>query len=611
MNREFKVSFIPDKIDVYALSGTSLLEVAGRAGIIIDSPCSGQGKCGKCRVTIEEGLTEPTPEECQLLTKEEIAKGVRLACQLKVQNNITVRVPSNSRLSMQKILISGQEGEKEVKPSLWKSYMQLNKPKLGENTSDLERLRSKAPPFSVEIYTIRKLPGLLAKADYKITGVFSDGELICIEPGNTVSQNFGIALDIGTTTLVATILNLNTGQDIAVTSRMNPQIVYGDDIISRIKLIMESASNLNKLHYRIIETVNEMVTELLQTTGISKQNVYKLMVVGNTGMQHIFSGIDPSSLGAIPFTPVLREALSIKAKKVGVEINDDGIIYVFPCIGGFVGGDTVSVILAAGMNKCDKIKLAIDIGTNGEIVLGNKNRLVCASTAAGPAFEGARISRGMRASQGAIEKVIINEDVHLNVIGNTAPSGICGSGLIDAVAQLVETGVIDSQGKILSKDELGGKQLSSQILNRIVERKNGNDFLLVEEDNAQGPHPISITQRDVRELQLAKAAIFSGIRLLEKELGITDNEIDEILLAGAFGNFIRRSNVKRIGLIPDLPSEKIQFIGNAASSGAKLALLSKELEEEARTISGFAEHLELSTRQDFQEEFVNAMFFPG
>lgn len=609
MNGELKVSFVPDGISVFVLPGTSLLEAVGRAGIVIDSPCGGQGKCGKCRVEFEDGAPEPTPAECGILKHDEIEKGVRLACQAAIQRESVIKIPESSRLSTQNILTSGTEERKEIKPSLWKVYMPLGKPGLGDELSDIDRIRQKANQFSIGIYLIRELPQLLRKSDFKVTCVFSDGELISIEPGDTTKENFGLAFDIGTTTVVGTLLNLSTGEDLAVTSRLNPQVIYGDDVISRIRFAMGDNSNLDKLHYRIIETINEMVTELVNSAGISKQNIYKMVVVGNTCMQHLFCRIDPASLGAIPFTPVVREPLTIKAKKVGVEISSDGTIYVFPCIGGFVGGDTVSVVLATGMKKSSKIKLAIDIGTNGEIVLGNRERLISASTAAGPAFEGARISRGMRASPGAIEKVIINEDIHINVIGNTAPSGICGSGLIDAVAQLVASGIIDSSGKILPREELKGK-ISSFLVDRIVKVDGQNAFLLVDEEHAHGGRAISITQRDVREFQLAKAAISAGVKLLKKELGVSDNDIEEVVLAGALGNFIRRSNAKKIGLIPDVPSEKIRFIGNAASSGAKLSLLSGDLEKETDAISGFVQHIELSSRKDFLEEFTNAMFFP-
>ncbi len=609
MNKEFKVIIKPEGKIVHVLPGTSLLEAADRTGIIVASPCGGQGKCGKCRVHIEKGANVPNSSELEVLSREEIENGVRLACQAVIQDDTVVMVPQNSRLSSQNILASGVEERKEIKPSLWKVYMELEKPKLGDSISDLERIKKKSAPFSIGIYLVRKLPGILRKADFKITCVFSDGELISIEPGDTTDRNFGLAFDIGTTTVVGTLINLDTGEDLAVSSRLNPQVIHGEDIISRIKFAGEGNANLDRLHYRVVEAINEMISELTAEAGVSKQNVYKMVLVGNTGMQHLFCRIDPASLGVIPFTPAVKEPMAIKAKKVGIEISEDGIVYVFPCIGGFVGGDTVSVVLAAGMCKSTGIKLAVDIGTNGEIVLGSSKRLICASTAAGPAFEGAKISQGMRASPGAIEKVVIDEDVGVNVIGNVPPCGICGSGLIDAAAQMLNAGIIDSSGKILSRAELSGK-IPDVLVKRIVEKDNSNDFKLFDGDSGSGGQHIFVTQRDVRELQLAKAAISAGVMLLKKELGVKNDDIKEILLAGAFGNFIRRSNAKRIGLIPNLPADRIKFIGNAASSGAKLALLSRDLEKEVETISNFVEHVELSTNMDFQDEFAEAMFFP-
>ncbi|MCK4325799.1 DUF4445 domain-containing protein, partial [bacterium] len=390
----------------------------------------------------------------------------------------------------------------------------------------------------------------------------------------------------------------------AVTSRINPQIIHGDDVISRINYIIAKDNGLEELHYLVVKVINEMINELCEKAKIERKNIYKMAVAGNSTMQHIFLKVSPENLGSIPFSLVVNEGIEVKAKKIGVEINPDGTCFLLPNIAGFVGGDMVSVILATGILESKDIKLIVDIGTNGEIVLGNRDRLIAASAAAGPAFEGARISQGMRASSGAIEKVIINKDVIINVIGDTPPSGICGSGLMDAVAEMLRIGIISKGGRISSQEELKGK-VSDFILARIMTRNGQNDFLL----GKGNERSIFITQRDVRELQLSKGGIKAGIRILKKILSIEDKDISEVLLAGAFGNFIRRSNAKRIGLIPDLPSEKIKFIGNAASSGAKLVLLSGDLEKKVDLISKKTEYIELSTRKDFQEEFVDAMGF--
>ncbi len=606
MEKSIKVTFQPEGLSVYVMPGTTALEAAGEAGIIIDSTCGGGGTCGKCRIVAVEGQTDPNAVERKLIEKRDIQKGVRLACQTKIIAPFVLHVPQSSRFSAQRILVSGVEGDREIKPSIWKTYVELPRSTLAAPIADLELIRKKMEGFHVDIYLMRRLSALLRESDFKITCVFSNGELISVEKGDTSKQIYGVAFDIGTTTLVGTLLDLSTGKDIAVSSRMNPQVIYGDDVISRINYVINNEKGLQELHDRLVETMNEMIGELAQAANIKRENIYKITVAGNSTMQHLFLNITPESLGSIPFVPVLKEGLEVKAKRMGIEINPDGMAFVLPNIAGFVGGDTVAVMLATQLYKGKKLMLAIDIGTNGEIVLGNEDRLISASTAAGPAFEGARIGQGMRASTGAIEKVVISDDVYVNVIDNAPPIGICGTGLIDAVAEMLKYGIIDESGRILSKSSLNGR-VPAEILKRIVERDGSNNFILVEE--SESCPPIFITQRDVRELQLAKGAIYAGIKILESELGIGDDDIDEVLLAGAFGNFIRRENARAIGLIPDLPLEKIKFIGNAASSGAKLVLLSENLRLKVEEISKNTEYIELSNRIDFQDEFASAMFF--
>ncbi len=543
---EIKVAFQPEGREVYVLPETPIIEAAARAGLVIDSPCGGKGVCGKCLVEVREGITKPTVGEKKTISEENLRKGIRLACQSRILAPSLIYIPLKSRFSAQRILTTGWEERKA------------------------------------------ELPGLREK--------------------ETAKENYGLAFDLGTTTLVGTILHTVSGRDLAISSRMNPQSIYGDDVISRLNFVKTSPRGLEELHCRVVGIVNRMIDELTERAKVKRENIHKMTVAGNSTMQHIFLKVSPESLGSLPFSLTVKEGREIKAEKLGVRINPEGDIFIFPNIAGFVGGDTVSVILASGLFQSEEIKLMVDIGTNGEIVLGNRDRLLAASTAAGPAFEGARISQGMRASPGAIEKVVINEDVKINVIGDIAPSGICGTGLIDAVAEMLRVGIIDKSGRIIPRSLLKGK-ISHSLFHRVVEEGRNNKFLLAEGEFSQNKQPLFITQKDVRELQLAKGAITAGITILKKELGIEDKNISQILLAGAFGNFIRRRQAKMIGLIPDLPSEKITFIGNAASSGAKLALLSGELKKEAETISRKTEYIELSSRPDFQEEFIQAMSF--
>jgi len=602
-----KVTFKPGNRLVYVLPGTSILEAAGRVGIVITSPCGGQGTCGKCRVQVIEGNIPPTSIEKKLLSKEDISSGVRLACQSKITSACIIYIPSTSRESAQQILTKGIQGKKEIKPSVWKKYVELQKPTLENPKASLNLIREAVKTsFHADIYIIRSLLETLNEADYKVTCVFSDGELISIEKGDTTKIDYGVAFDIGTTTLVGTLLDLNTGEELALVSRTNPQIIYGDDVISRINFTITDKDGLDKLFYKISREINDIISELSNKSGISIQNIYKVAIAGNSTMQHICLRVTPKSLAKIPFNLVIREPVEIKAKKIGIDINPGALVYVLPSIAGFVGGDTIACILATQLHKENDLKLIIDIGTNGEIVLGNNKKIIAASTAAGPSFEGARISQGMRATIGAIEKVIINEDVEYNVIGNTVPFGICGTGLIDGVAELLKAGVIDETGRIVSQSEYKG---NDNIRRRIIETEKGNDFLLVDGHAARSMRPIFISQKDVRELQLAKAAIAAGIKVLQKELNVTDKDISEVYLAGAFGNFIRRTNAKRIGLIPNIPSEKIAFVGNASSSGAKLVLLSYDMEKEAEYISTQTHYIELSARSDFNENFMNEIMF--
>jgi len=602
-----KVTFKPGNRSVYVLSDTSILEAAGRAGIVITSPCGGQGTCGKCRIhIIEENISTNSIEE-KILSKEDISSGIRLACQSKITSACTIYIPSTSRESAQQILTKGIQNKKEIKPSVWKKYVELEKPTLASPQADLNLIREAVKTnFHADIYVIRSLSETLIESDYKITCVFSDGELISVEKGDTTGTNYGVAFDIGTTTLVGTLLDLNTGEELALVSRTNPQVIYGDDVISRINFTITDKNGLDRLFYKISKEVNDMILQLSNEAGINIHNIYKVAIAGNSTMQHICLRITPKSLAKIPFNLVVREPVEIKARKIGIDINSDALVYVLPSIAGFVGGDTVACILSTQLHKKSDIKLIIDIGTNGEIVLGNNKKIIAASTAAGPSFEGARISQGMRATVGAIEKVIINEDVEYNVIGNAAPFGICGTGLIDGVAELLKTGVIDETGRIVSQSEYKG---SENIRRRIIATEKGNDFLLVDGRAARSKRPIFISQKDVRELQLAKAAIAAGIKVLQKELDVTDKDISEVYLAGAFGNFIRRTNAKRIGLIPNIPSEKISFVGNASSSGAKLVLLSYDMEKEVEYISTQTRYIELSARSDFNENFMNEMMF--
>ena len=587
---EVKVTFQPEGRRVYALRGMKIAEVAARAGIIIDSPCGGLGNCGQCRVEVTEGADIPTPEEKKHLTPEEIKKGYRLACITTINKEMTVFIPEEVRLHKQKFLTEGTGAKVKFFPPLRKVLLDLPEPVLKNPQPDWENLNSalKNAQCEIDIYMVREISEILRRSNFKVTAILDNDKLIGIEPGDTSKRIYGIAFDIGTTTVVGTLFDLNNREQVAVGSAMNSQVVYGDDTISRINFASKSSDNLNKLTSRIIEVVNNIIGEVSKKAGIDRRDIYYMTCVGNTTMHHLFLGISPNYLGQMPFVPAIRRSVSLNPQKLKIDINPNGRVYFLPNIAGFVGADIVGVIMSTGIDKAKDIKMAIDIGTNGEIVIGSKKKIVVCSTAAGPCFEGARITHGMRGAPGAIEKVIINHHgISYEVIGGIEPQGICGSGLLDLVAEMIKAGFIDETGRL------------------IIKGKEKDSFVVAE----SGKRKIDISQKDLRQFQLAKGAIRTGIEMLKKRLGIKDKDILEVFLAGAFGNYIHPENAKVVGLIPDIPIERIKFVGNAASEGAKMALLSREERERAENILERIEHVELSVDPLFNEEFANQMMF--
>jgi len=612
MPRQIKVIMEPDGKTVHVLPGTKVVEAAGRAGIIINLTCGGKGTCGKCKVEITKGAPPPGEHDKEKLSEEELAAGYRLACQTAIHDEMTINIPDEVRFFEQQVLIEGVEAKVVARPNITKVPVEVQPPTLEDQGADMDRLLAaldgRAAHPRAELDLVREVPTILRESDFKVTAVLDGDEIICIEPGDTSATCYGLAFDVGTTTIVGMLLELRTGRRLAVSSRTNPQVVYGDDVISRISYATENPRGLEELHKRIVGCINEMVAELAQAAGVKRQEIYEITFVGNTTMSHLLLKITPRNIAQAPYVAVVREALTAKAADLGIELNPHANVCALPNIAGFVGSDTVGVILASGMMRGEELKMAIDIGTNGEIALGSKDRMLACSCAAGPAFEGARIKFGMRAAEGAIEKVLINDDVRVNVIGNVPPRGLCGTALIDAVAELLRVGVVEPSGKILSPDE--AVRAPKKVRERIVPGEMGFDFCLAGCEEAHNGEAILLTQKDIREAQLAKGAIFAGMQILKKELGIGDNDITEMLLAGAFGNFIRRSMAKRIGLLPDIPTDRITFIGNAAGAGARMALISKECREEAAWISRNTEYIELGGRPDFQQEFMAAMLFP-
>ncbi|MBN2322337.1 MAG: DUF4445 domain-containing protein [Spirochaetes bacterium] len=623
MNQRVRVTIQPEGKTVSVLEGTSVYEALGEAGIIIKSECGGSGVCGSCKVRIVEGEYVQEGSE-RYLTRDEIERGTVLACRTRITSDMKVEIPVESRLFEQKILTAGiaagPDSGVSLSPAIRKTAVEPPSPSLSDQRPDLERVADSAAvsdsasgvelkPVPLEV--LQALPETIRQDGWKATVLLKDGGIIGIESGDTTDRLYGVAFDIGTTTVVGYLLDLNTGREVAVASRTNPQTSYGDDVITRIHFSGSKENGLKVLQKLIIGCINEIIEELAGSAGIEPAHIYEITTTGNTTMSHLFLGISPKYLALNPYVGAIKSACEPAARELGVGINPYGRVYVMPNIAGFVGGDTVAVILASELYKSDEVRFAIDIGTNGELVMGNKDRLVACSTAAGPAFEGARITHGMRASDGAIEKIVLSDgEVSVNTIGDSLPIGICGTALIDGIAELRKLGVIDERGKLLKEDGLP-EGTPDFVRKRVIDHETyKTSFVLVEKEKTGTGSPILLTQKDVRETQLAKGAILAGYEILKETLGVSDGDVKEVLLAGAFGNYIRREQAKRIGLLPDLPLERIRFIGNAAGSGAKMLLLSQNLRKEATLISNRTEYIELAVSPDFQKRFADAMFFP-
>lgn len=610
---EVPVTFLPADRTAYVLAGTRLVEAAAEAGVILDLPCGGDGICGKCRVRVETQAGEPTEAEERVFSQDEIHQGYRLACQTLVCGPTTVFVPDASLLTAKhQILVRAEntvQGPVE-EPSVLKRYIELPPPSRDNDEPDLLRLQKILGMFEIDLTLLQEIPRRLREWNFRGTAVLSEGRLMDFEQRDTTAEKFAVAFDIGTTTLAAMLVDLNTARDWAVASRLNPQTRYGDDVLSRILFARENPRGLPILHETIVQAVNEMIGELCGRTGIERENIYALAFSGNTTMQQLLCRMDTSSLGSVPFVPAAGFGLSFSTAELGLHVHPRGRAYVFPIIGGFVGGDTVAGILATELTNTSGPTLLVDIGTNGEIVLWANGKLTAASTAAGPAFEGARISCGMRGSDGAIEKAVIDGRLRFNVIGNVAPAGLCGSGLIDVAAELLRHKVLSPQGKLLASDQLP-RDVLPDLRQRIVLHDGKAAFLLVPKDESATGKPLVLTQRDFRELQLATGAIRAGIGILLKRAGLKPQDLTEVFVAGGFGNFIRRGNAQRIGLLPgQLDHHKIRYRGNTSLAGARLAALSIRARRLAEDLARQTEHVDLSRDPDFHQAFAEAMIFP-
>jgi uncharacterized 2Fe-2S/4Fe-4S cluster protein (DUF4445 family) len=592
-------------------AGTTLFHAAAWTGQPIESTCGGRGTCGKCRVKVIEGACPITPADQDHLAEADLASGWRLSCQAEVRHETVCEIPR--LLKTPKTAAFGVGRQVLLDPNVHKVHLKFPEPDLHDQKPDFERLRDilrrEGYAMTATLSVLRTLPKALRDADFDFTAVLCGDALLAVEKGDTTRACYGAAFDLGTTTIVGTLMDLNTGEAKAVASQLNAQAIHGGDVLSRISHTMGRAQGLAELQHLAATTINQLLEQLAAKAGVASDRIYEITVAGNATMTHLLLGIDPEPISVTPFIPAIGRGLEVRAGDIGITVNPEGRAYLFPSIGAYVGGDIVAGLLATALPRGDRLRLFVDVGTNGEIALGSEPRTVATAAPAGPAFEGAEISCGMRATTGAIEGVTITEDsVVLQTIEDAQPVGLCGSGLIDAVAQLYRRGLMDARGRMLGQDDLRGK-IPASLLSRLITVDGVRAFVLATEEETGGRR-ILFSQKDVRQLQFAKGSIAAGIRVLMKVMGVKPDALHEILLAGAFGSYINPDSARTIGLVPAVPLERIRAIGNAAGEGAKIGLLSYREREAAEAMPVRVEYVELSGREDFNDIFMDVLGFP-
>lgn len=650
----FIIQFLPDNIAIKAKKGETILACAVHAGVYLNSSCGGDGVCGRCKIIVKKGnfKTQPTGR----ITPEEKRQGYVLACLTTVQDNLEVFIPPESRLDLEKI------SEEEVRflrlkgiysetqdvesgkaiidekvfihsPLATKIFLKIPPPTLDDKISDLERfyreIRRKRdiPIMQTGLANIKRLGTMLREGNWQITATLGKRnettEIVLIEPGDTSKKNFGIAFDIGTTTVTGQLVDLNTKKILGTKSTYNRQAVFGSDVISRIIYASEE-DGLDRLHHAVIDNMNEIIKELIAENKVSLNDVMGVMVAGNTTMIHLLLRVDPTFIRREPYVPTANFVPVIRAQEAGIKVNPRGLLACIPGVSTYVGGDITAGVIACGISEVEDLTLLIDIGTNGEIALGNKEWLACCSASAGPAFEGSGVSCGMRAGKGAIQRVTIKrrEDdfdvnpvrhcsaneganevsygVKIATIGNEAPKGICGSGYIDTLAEMLKFGIINKNGKI-------NRTIKSK---RIREGLDGLEFILARKDETAIDKDIVITEADIENLKRSKGAIYAATSILIKKIGIKFEDIKKIYIAGGFGTYLDVEKAVTIGLLPDLPREKFTFVGNSSLIGAREILLSYETMKKAEEIARKMTCLELSVEPAYMDEYIASLFFP-
>ena len=601
--------------------GVTVFDAASWNGIAIDSTCGGHGTCHKCKVrvssVVEEGrspVSKPpiTRHDLKTFSREQLDDGWRLACLVNANRDLAVDVPPLT--TRPKAATVGVGRQVILRPAIQKRYVELDEPSLTDQRTDLDRLLQAIDDLEpvADLHLLRRLPTVLRAADFKVTAVIVDEALIDVEPGDTTKTQYAIAFDLGTTTVVATLLDVATGTPVAVASMLNRQQPFGGDVITRISATMMDPEALGRLQRAAAETLSTLAIQVCTEGGVDPAYVYEVAVAGNATMTALVLGIDPEPLGVAPFIMSSPQPPDMLASELGLALHPGARATLFPALGAYVGGDIVAGMLASGMDRDKRTRLFIDVGTNCEIVLSDGDRILSTAAPAGPAFEGGAIRCGMRAADGAIEVVRLAEDVELGVIGDVEPRGLCGSGLVDAVAELVKVGLLDASGRYVADDV--AKEVAPTLADRLttLSSDRGQERIFVLHRPAPDAEPedcVVLTQRDVRELQFAKAAISTGWTLLLEELGLEHRDVQQVLLAGSFGSYLSAASAVRIGLVPQLPVLRIVAAGNVAGEGAKMALLSIRERAGARALLEEVTYVELSDRPEFNDRFVDQLGF--
>ena len=598
----FTIDFEPVGLRGKCRRNESLLACARRLGVGISSICGGQGTCHSCKVQILSGtVSKPTSNEPEVFTSQELKEGWRLACQTYPTSDCKLTVPPESMTTPQRVQVEGLEITVHPEPPVQAYRLQLAAPSLSAPRADADRLlqalnqQHQLHCGKVDINALRILSDQLRSWNWECQAVVRNDEVIALLP--RPSHQLGLAIDLGTTKIAGYLVDLSNGRTLAAKGVMNPQISYGEDIISRITGVIQSPDEGVPVQKLAVEAINELSADLCAELGANTEEIVEAVVAGNTAMHHLFLGLPVRQLALSPFVPAVSRALDVKAGDLGLRIAPGAYVYLLPNIAGFVGADHVAMLLATEVLQAEGPIVALDIGTNTEVSLVNKEEVATVSCASGPAFEGGHIKNGMRAATGAIERLRIADDsIQYQTIGEAPPVGICGSGILDALSQLYLARIIDEGGRIVENHP------------RVHTYKGQREFVLVSKEERDGQPAITITQQDIRELQLAKAAIRTGIQVLLEANGCSEDEIKQVIIAGAFGTYIDVANAVAIGMLPSLPLNRFRQAGNAAGMGAKLALISLSKRAEAQAIASRVKYIELASAPNFEQTFIQASY---